>query len=291
MYRNKYRLIIPFLAPSLLIYVTFVLYPYIQSMYISLTQWRGLAREPEFIGLENFAALLNDNNFWNALGNNAFYIITLPIVTLGLALLFGFVLTQGVPLSKFYRITYFFPQVMSVVAIGVLWSFVYHPTIGILTSFLELIGIARPPVWLGNPDTVLSAVAGVTIWQAVGFYMVLFIAAMESIPFTYYEAAMIDGANRWHLFWNITLPMIWETLQTGLIFIMINATNMFAITQTMTQGGPSRSSEVLSTYLYTEAFINSKFGYGTAVAVALFFLTLLVSVVLSRLLSRESLEY
>ncbi|MBI1296184.1 ABC transporter permease subunit [bacterium] len=291
MYRGKYRLIIPFLAPSILLYVTFVLYPYVQSMYISLTQWRGLANPPVFIGLENFANLLNDRNFWNALGNNAFYIVVLPIVTLGLALFFAFVLTQGVPLSKFYRITYFFPQVMSVVAIGVLWSFVYHPTIGILTSFLETIGIDRPPVWLGNPDTVLSAISGVTIWQEVGFFMVLFIAAMESIPMTYYEAAMLDGASRWHIFWKITLPMIWDTLQTGLIFIMIGATNMFAITQTMTQGGPSRSSEVLSTYLYTEAFINSKFGYGTAVAVALFFLTLLISLVLSRLLSRESLEY
>lgn len=291
MYRGKYRLIIPFLAPSILLYVTFVLYPYVQSMYISLTQWRGLANPPVFIGLENFVDLFNDRNFWNALGNNAFYIVVLPVVTLGLALFFAFVLTQGVPLSKFYRITYFFPQVMSVVAIGVLWSFVYHPTIGILTSFLNIIGIDRPPVWLGNPDTVLPAISGVTIWQEVGFFMVLFIAAMESIPMTYYEAAMLDGATRWHIFWKITLPMIWDTLQTGLIFIMIGATNMFAITQTMTQGGPSRSSEVLSTYLYTEAFINSKFGYGTAVAVALFFLTLLISVVLSRLLSRESLEY
>lgn len=291
MYRGKYRLIIPFLAPSILLYATFVLYPYAQSMYISLTQWRGLANPPVFIGLENFIDMANDKNFWNALGNNAFYIVILPVVTLSLALFFAFVLTQGVPLSKFYRITYFFPQVMSVVAIGVLWSFVYHPTIGILTSFLQLIGIAEPPVWLGNPDTVLPAIAAVDIWQQVGFFMVLFIAAMESVPVTYYEAAMLDGASRWHIFWNITLPMIWDTLQTGLIFIMINATNMFAITQTMTEGGPSRSSEVLSTYLYVEAFINSQFGYGTAVAVALFFLTLLISVVLSRLLNRESLEY
>ncbi len=291
MYRNKYRLIIPFLAPSLLLYFTFVLYPYLQSMYISLTQWRGLAQNPVFIGLENFTRLSNDAHFWNALGNNAFYIITLPLFSLSLALFFAFVLTQGVPLSKFYRVTYFFPQVMSVVAIGVLWSFVYHPTIGILTAILKSVGIAAPPVWLGNPDTVLPAIGAVTIWQEVGFFMVLFVAAMESIPITYYEAAMIDGASRWHLFWKVTLPMIWDTLQTGLIFIMIGATNMFAITQTMTEGGPSRSSEVLATFLYNEAFINSKFGYGTAVAVALFFLTLVISVILSRLMSRESLEY
>jgi N-acetylglucosamine transport system permease protein len=291
MYRNKYQLIIPFLLPSLLLYFVFVLYPYVRSMYISLTQWRGLAQAPVFIGFDNFTRLWADSNFWNALGNNAFYIISLPLITLGLALFFAFVLTQGVPLSKFYRVTYFFPQVIALVAIGVLWSFVYHPTIGILTAFLKTIGVDRPPVWLGNPDTVLPAIAAVTIWQAVGFYMILFIAAMESIPITYYEAAMIDGANRWHLFWKITLPMIWDTMQTGLIFLMIGATNMFTITQTMTQGGPSRSSEVLSTYLYTEAFINSKFGYGTAIAVALFLLTLVISLILSRLLRRESLEY
>ncbi len=291
MYRKKYQLIVPFLIPSVLLYVLFVLYPYGRSMYISLTQWRGLAREPVFIGLENFQRMYGDSNFWNALGNNAFYIVVLPIFTLGLAIFFAFIFTQGVPLSKFYRITYFFPQVMSVVAIGVLWSFVYHPTIGILTSVLEMIGIAEPPVWLGNPDTVLPAVAGVTVWHQVGFYMILFLAAMESIPMAYYEAAMLDGANRWHLFWQITLPMIRDTLQTGIIFMMINATNMFAITQTMTEGGPSRSSEVLSTFLYNEAFINSNFGYGTAVAVTLFFITLFISVVLSRLLSQESLEY
>ena len=291
MYRNKYRVIIPFLLPSILLYVTFVLYPYGRSMYISLTQWRGLAKAPVFIGLENFERMWGDSNFWNALGNNAYYIVVLPILTLSLAIFFAFIFSQGVPLSKFYRVTYFFPQVMSVVAIGVLWSFVYHPTIGILTSILQMIGISEPPVWLGNPDTVLGAVAGVTVWHAVGFYMILFLAAMESIPMAYYEAAMLDGASRWHLFWNITLPMIRDTLQTGVIFLMINATNMFAITQTMTEGGPSRSSEVLSTYLYNEAFINSNFGYGTAIAVALFFLTLVISVVLSRLLSRETLEY
>ena len=291
MYRNKYRLIIPFLIPSVGLYVWLVILPYIRAMYISLTRWKGLSKDPVFIGLENYQRLLHDDNFWNALQNNAFYIIVLPIATLGIALFFGFILTQGVPLSKFYRITYFFPQVMSVVAIGVLWSFVYHPTIGILTSILQMIGIEFPPVWLGNPTWVKPAIAGVTVWQAVGFYMVLFVAAMESIPTSYYEAAMIDGANRWRLFWNITIPLIWDTLHTAVIFIMIFATNMFAITQTMTEGGPSRSSEVLSILLYQEAFLGSKFGYGTAIAVTLFLIVLFIAVVLTRLMSRESLEY
>ncbi len=291
MYRNKYRLIIPFLIPSLLIYLTFVIYPYASAMYISLTRWRGLSQPPQFIGLANFQKMLQDEHFWNALGNNAVYLITLPTITLILALFFAFLLTQGVPLSKFYRISYFFPQLMSVVAIGVLWSFVYHPTIGILNSLLQAIGISNPPIWLGNPKTVLGAVSGVAIWQAVGFYMVLFIAAMEAVPMSLYEAAMIDGANRWQLFWKITIPMIWETLMTAMIFIMIFATNMFAITQTMTQGGPSRSSEVLSTFLYDEAFLGSKFGYGTAIAVTLFFIVLAISLTVQRLMRRDTLEY
>lgn len=291
MYRNKYRLIIPFLIPSVGLYVWLVINPYIRAMYISLTRWRGLRTPPEFIGLENYQRMLQDDHFWNALRNNAFYAIVLPVFTLLIALFFAFILTQGVPLSKFYRISYFFPQVMSIVAIGVLWSFVYHPTIGILTSFLQFIGIENPPVWLGNPSTVKPAIAGVTIWQAIGFYMVLFIAAMESIPSSYYEAAMIDGASRWRLFWNITIPLIWDTFRTAVIFIMIFATNMFPITQTMTEGGPSRSSEVLSILLYQEAFLSSKFGYGTAIAVTLFLIVLFISVVLQRLMSRESLEF
>lgn len=291
MYRNKYRLIIPFLIPSLLIYFTFVIYPYASAMYISLTRWRGLSQPPQFIGLANFQKMLQDEHFWNALGNNAVYLVVLPTFTILLALFFAFLLTQGVPLSKFYRISYFFPQLMSVVAIGVLWSFVYHPTIGILNSLLEAVGIAEPPIWLGDPNTVLGAVSGVAIWQAVGFYMVLFIAAMEAVPMSIYEAAMIDGANRWKLFTKITIPMIWDTLTTALIFIMIFATNMFAITQTMTQGGPSRSSEVLSTFLYDEAFLGSKFGYGTAIAVTLFFIVLVISLVVQRVMRRDSLEY
>lgn len=291
MYRNKYRLIIPFLLPSLILYTTFVLYPYLRAMYVSLTRWRGLAKPPEFIGFENFVKMANDENFWNALGNNAFYLITLPLITISLALFFAFLLTQGVRFGKFYRVTYFFPQVMSVVAIGVLWSFVYHPTMGILNALLQLVGVTEPPVWLGNPDTVLGAVGSVAIWQAVGFFMVLFIAGMESIPVSYYEAAMIDGASRWHIFWLITLPLLWETVQTALVFSAIGASNMFAITATMTMGGPSRASEVLATYLYDEAFLGSKFGYGTAIAVSLFLIVLILSQLLIRLTRREALEY
>jgi N-acetylglucosamine transport system permease protein len=291
MYRDKYRLIIPFLFPSVLLYVTFVLYPYFQSMYISLTRWRGLTPNAEFIGLENFERMFTDDRFWNALQNNLTFLGTIPLITIVISLFFAFLLTQGVRGAKFYRLTYFFPQVMSIVAIGVLWSFVYHPIIGILNSLLRLLGVATPPVWLGNPDTALGAIGAVVIWQGIGFFMILFIAGMESIPPTYYEAAVIDGANRWHLFWKITLPLLWDTVRTALIFLAIGAVDMFAIVQTMTQGGPSRSTEVLATYLYDAAFLASRFGYATAIAVFMFIMVLTLSLVLMRLTRRESLEY
>lgn len=291
MYRDKYRLIVPFLAPSVLLYVVFVLYPYLQAMYISFTRWRGLSRNITFVGLENFQRMVQDDLFWNALSHNAIYLAVLPVVTIAIGLFFAFLLTQGATGSKFYRVSFFFPQVMSVVAIGVLWSFVYHPTMGVLTSLFKLLGVAEPPVWLGNPDYALWAVAVVIIWQAVGFYMVLFIAGMESIPVTYYEAATIDGASKWHIFWNITLPLLWDTVRTALVFLAIGAVDMFAIVQTMTRGGPSRSTDVLATYLYERAFAQSEFGYATAIAVSMFLVVLTLSTVLMRVTQRESLEY
>lgn len=180
---------------------------------------------------------------------------------------------------------------MSLVAIGVLWSFIYHPTIGILSSIASFFGAPAPIAWLGNPDLALGAVGAVVIWQAVGFFVVLFIAGMDSIPVSYYEAATIDGATRWDLFWKITLPLLWDTIRTVLVFLAIGATNMFAITQTMTQGGPNRATDVLSTYVYERAFLSGKFGYATAVAVAMFLLAFALSLLTMLATRRESLEY
>ncbi len=292
MSKRKYHIIIPFLLPSVALFLVFVVYPYIQAMYYSLTKWRGLTPKPTYIGFANFEKLLGDDLFWNALKHNLIYLASIPAVTIIIALYLAFLLTHGkARFRKFYRITFFFPQVMSLVAIGVLWSFIYHPSIGILSSIATLLGAPEPIAWLGNPDLALWAVGAVVVWQAVGFYVVLFIAGMESIPTSYYEAATIDGATRWHLFWRITLPLLWDTIRTAMVFLAIGATNMFAITQTMTQGGPNRSTDVLATYVYERAFLSGKFGYATAVAVAMFLLALLLSLLTMRATQRESLEY
>ena len=292
MRKNKLHLIVPFLVPAIALYLIFVIYPYGQSMFISLNKWRGLSPNPTFVGLENFQTMLSDPNFWNALGNNVVYLIFIPLITISISLYFAFLLTHGkARFRSFYRIMFFFPQVMSLVALGVLWSFIYHPTIGILSSIITFLGASEPIAVLGNPDYVLPAIGAVVIWQQVGFFMVLFIAGMESIPSAFYEAAVIDGATRNDLFWKITLPLLWDSIRTALVFLAIMATNMFAITQTMTQGGPNRQSEVLATYVYERAFASGKFGYATAVAMAIFAVALVLSLVTMFFTRRESLEY
>ncbi len=290
--KRKYHIIVPFLLPALILYAVFVVFPYSKSIYISLTKWRGLTPTPTFVGLENFSKLLSDKLFWNAVSHNILYLIFIPAITISIALYLAFLLTHGKARFRgFYRVTFFFPQVMSLVAIGVLWSFIYHPTIGILNSILSVFGVKDPIAWLGNPDVALAAVGVVMIWQAVGFYMVLFIAGMDSIPVSYYESATIDGATRWDLFWRITLPLLWDTIRTALVFLGIAAIDMFAITQTMTEGGPNRSTDVLSTYVYDQAFLKSKFGYATAVAVAMFVIAFILSLLTMRATQREFVEF
>lgn len=296
MQRQKYRVIIPFLLPSAILYAVFVLDPYISAMYTSLTIWHGYSVNKKFVGLYNFQQLLQDDNFWNALRHNLTFLVLLPLITLSIALFFAFLFTQvreGARFSKvtqIYRITYFFPQVMSAVAIAVLWSFVFHPTIGILNSALHIFGITGP-TWLGNPSTSLISILIVAVWSGVGFYMVLFIAGMQSITTDYYEAARIDGAGGWSIFWNVTWPLLWDHTRTALIFISIGAMDMFTLVQVLTEGGPNRSSDVLATYLYEAAFKDGQFGYATAIGVSLFLITMVLAGVMFQLGRQERLEY
>ena len=180
---------------------------------------------------------------------------------------------------------------MSVVAIGILWSFVYHPTIGIFSSLLKAIGVEDPPVWLGDPATALSSIALVTVWQSAGFFMVIFMAGMLSIPKTLYEAAAIDGAGRMTTFFKVTLPLLWENMRSSLVFITVLAMDMFGITYTMTQGGPDRATDVLATLLYEHAFLHSRFGYATSIAMVYFIIVIILSLLIMKMTRRETIEF
>jgi len=292
MNRGKNGLIVSFLALPIALYTIFVLLPYCSAMIFAFTRWSGLSANIRFNG---FIKLYNDTKFWNALSHNGIALIILPPIIIGLALFFAFLFTQGIKFSRFFRIAFFFPQVMSVVVVAVLWDFIYHPTIGVLNAVIALLGITQlinfP--WLGDARTVFGAVLGVVIWQSVGFYMVLFVAGMQSIPSDYYEAAKIDGASSWKMFWSVTVPLLWDTIRTAIIFLAIGAMDLFAIVTVMTNGtgGPSRAADVVPTYLFSTAFSDGQFGYATAMGLVLLILILILSIVSLRFTAREALEY
>lgn len=289
------RFIIGFLAIPLLLYTVFVVLPYASAILIAFTRWRGVSMNITWNGLNNFIKLGGDALFFNALKNNAQVLITLPVITIALALLFAALFTRGLRGQRFFRTTFFFPQVLSMAVVGVLFNFVYHPTLGILSNTFKALGIKQLSTfpWLGDAATVLPAIIFVAIWQATGFYMVLFIAGMGSIPTEFYEAAKIDGASEWSIFWKITLPLLRESLRTAAVFLMILAMDMFVYVSFLTNetGGPSRAAQVLSSYLYQTAFRQGNFGYATTLAVVLMAVVLVLSILGLRVGSQDAIEY
>ncbi|MEI7771588.1 MAG: sugar ABC transporter permease [Chloroflexales bacterium] len=295
--RGKNGLIVSFLALPVALYTLFVLIPYFSALIFAFTRWSGLSMNIRFNGVNNFIKLYADSKFWSALSHNATALLILPPVIISIALFFAFLFTQGkgVVFARFFRITFFFPQVMSVVVVAVLWSFIYHPTIGLLNALLGAVGLTQFASfpWLGDRGTVFGAVLAMVVWQSVGFYMVLFVAGMQSIPIDYYEAAKIDGANSWTMFWNVTVPLLWDTIRTAIIFLAIGAMDLFAQVTVMTNGtgGPSRAADVVPTYLYSTAFSDGQFGYATAMGLVLLVLVLALSIISLRFTARETMEY
>lgn len=306
MQHGKYRFVISFLALPVLLYVVFVISPYAQAFYISMTNWQGFSTQLQFVGFDNYIRLFQDDIFWKAIRNNLFLLIALPIITIALGLFFatmlnlggrkGKVAIEGVRGSAFYKIVYFFPYVLSVAVIAVLWQAIYNPTdSGLLNGFLKLIGLeSLQQPWLANPNTALWAVLGVLVWTSVGFYVVLFTASMSNVPRELYEAALLDGASRWQTFTKITIPLIWDSMQVAIVYIGIQALDAFAVVQIMTvgPGGPDNSTQVVAHYLYESAFkFNSQFGYASAMGVVLCLLTLLMAALTFRVSRRERLEF
>lgn len=307
MQHGKYRFIVGFLALPVLVYAVFVISPFVQAFQISLTDWSGLVGTAKFVGLENFEKLWNNEDFWNALRHNVYMLIAVPIVTLGLGLFFAFMLNvggkrrkneviTGVAGSKFYRFVFFFPQVISITIVAVIWFNIYNPDPddGMLNSLLGAVGLdSWQNAWLGEKSIALLCIMAVMIWSHVGFYVVLFSAAMASIPRDIYEAALLDGAGRFHTFFRITLPLLWDTVQTGWVYMGIIALDGFALVQIMSvnMGGPDGATDVMPLRLYLTAFRDSQFGYASAMGVAMLIVTMTFAVLTMRFARRERIEF
>ncbi|MEV0133436.1 sugar ABC transporter permease [Dactylosporangium sp. NPDC050688] len=300
MKHGRLRFLTGALAPALVLHVVFVLSPYGQAFYLSLTDWTGVAGEAHFVGAGNYARLGGDSLFLDAVRNNAVMLVCVPLVTIALGLFLASMLhlggrsgRSGIRGAGAYQIVYFFPQLLSLVVVAVLWQFVYNPTNGLLNGALRAIGLgglARS--WLGDPQLALPAVMAVLVWSSVGFYMVLFSAAIDGIPKELFEAALLDGAGGWATFRKVTLPLVRDTVQVAFVYLGIAALDGFAVVQVMTvgPGGPDGATEVIGLSLYRNAFTYGKFGYASAMGVALFFATLTLAVLALRSGRKERLE-
>ena len=292
-----------FLGLPLAVYLMFVVSPFVQSFYYSLTNWSGLSPSMEFIGLANYQRIFADPVFWTSLRNNLVLLIVLPSVTILLAFALAVMVTiggsthggvRGVRGAGFYRVVSFFPYAVPAVITGILFNFIYHPGGGLLNGFLNLLLapvnavlglVGAEPVtdlgvaWLGDQRFALAAVAFAIIWTFVGFYMVLFVAGIKSIPQEVLEAARIDGAGRLRSAVQIVAPMIRDNVSTALVYMGIFALDAFTFVSVMTpNGGTANSTKVVSLHLYQTAFQNGRFGEASAMGVIMALVTMVVAV-------------
>ncbi|TDD42877.1 sugar ABC transporter permease [Nonomuraea terrae] len=299
---RTYGFVATFLAVPLMLYTVFVISPYVQAFQLSLTSWNGYSSVVTHVGLDNFGRLLGDAVFWQALRNHGIMLLTLPVVTIAIALFLAFLLNlgggpggdgmRGLWGSRFYRVVFFFPQVLAVAVVGVLFQAIYRPDeVGVINGVLARLGI-EPVGWLIEPSLALWSVIAVMVWQGVGFYVVLFSAGMAAIPKDYFEAAALDGAGRVRLFFSITLPLLRDTVQVGWIYLGIAALDGFALIQVLAgdKGEPDGATTILPVTIYNTAFSYQRVGYASAMGVALFFLTVTFAVLTLRTTRRERVE-
>ena len=274
--RGSHVTAIVFLLPALLIFLVFVVWPITQSANYSLLNWDGV-KPATFAGLDNYSKLLNDPIFWRSIGNNVLVVIWSLVTQIPLAIGLAILLTGTLKGSAFFRTIYFAPLVLSDVLVASVWNWIYNAPIGMLNSFLRSVHLPTLG-WLGDPNLSMLCILIVSTWRYLGFYIVIYIAAIQGISEELYEAARIDGANGWQLQRFITLPLLLPTTRVNAALIMIGSLKFFDLVWVMSQGGPSHSSEVLATYMFKEAFQIRDWGYASAIAFALFLLAFLFAV-------------
>jgi len=266
-----------FLLPALLFYASFRLVPYAQTFWFGLHDWNGVS-PPSFIGLGNYVEAFNDPYFWRAGYHTlAFMAIDISLPLIG-ALLLAILVSEVTRGRTFFRIALFTPYVLSAAVVSVMWKMIYSPNIGIVNSALRAVGLGQlAHQWLGDSQYALPAVALANSWHTYGFAFVVFLAAIQSIDTSLYEAARLDGANWFHLFRHVTIPGLRNAITLLVSLAVAGALASFTFIYIMTGGGPNFATEVLATYVYDKGFLESRYGYASALSVAMALIALTIS--------------
>ena len=291
MKRGKAGFVVSFLAPAVVVYAVFVVYPLFQAAAISLYRWKGVSSKKKFVGLENFGKLFHDHVLLGSLGNALWLLAFAGVAVFVGGLAAAHALNHTGKLTRAVRGLILFPQVVSVVAVAVLWEYLLdpRPEMGLVNGALRAVGVKGPP-WLGSPHFALPAVAGVFVWHALGFYVLLFLAGIRGIAGETMEAAELDGSTGLHRLRTITWPLLWSVKRIAAIYLVINALNTFALVLLLTGGGPDRRTEMPLTYLYEKAFTDSQFGLATGVAMIDFALAMGLSLLVMAAFRRNPVE-
>lgn len=281
----KWSLVIT-LLPALLLYTSFVIVPIFWSAYYGFFDWSGIS-ESTFVGLDNYKEVVTDPIFWRAFKNNLIIVAASVFGQIPIALGFALLLRRNSLFQRFVRSAIFFPMVVSTVVVGLIWGYIYHPQFGIVNTVLNAVGLESwTRAWLADPAVNMYAVSIPIIWNYIGPYLIIFIAAVQNIPSEIEEAANLDGATGHKKLFHITLPMVWTTVMICVVLAISGSLKAFDQIYIMTGGGPAQSTELLATYMYNNTFVIFRYGYGSAVSTMIIVLSLLI-IGLSQLVMRK----
>lgn len=274
--QGKFHLFLSFLFPTIFVYTVFIIYPIFSTLYNSFFSWSGLTAEKTWLGLENYRTLFADPAFRQSVVNNLWVIVTSVFAQIPLGLIMALIISRTAKRVKAYKILYFIPYLMSTVAIGLTWGYLYEPMMGPINQFLRMLHVnTNQLLWLGDKKTAMISVLIVVVWNFAPFYMVLFNASLSTISDEYYEAASIDGATAVQKFTRITMPLLLPSVMNAVVLSIVGSLKTFDLFYVMTKGGPGTSTELMGTYMYKQGFSYFKMGYASAVAFTMFFIAVL----------------
>ncbi|MBB5185284.1 N-acetylglucosamine transport system permease protein [Faecalicoccus acidiformans] len=285
------RFVAACLAPALILVTLFIVIPTIQVFRYSLYQKSSFVGDETFIGLKNFKTLFNDSIFLESIQNQILIIVVITMFTIVLAIFFATLLTREEFKGKnLFRIIFYIPNILNIVIIAGIFSAIYAPSNGLLNTLLSSIGLdALTRQWMGDPEIIIFSIIGALVWQAIGYYMVMYMASMTSIPENLYEAAALEGAGKFKQFFMITLPLIWDNIRQTLTFFVISTINLsFLFVQVNTNG--QFGTQVMLNYMYSKAF-SGNLGYGMAIGVMTFILAFSMAGALNRVTKRDPMQF
>jgi len=275
-----------FLIPACAIVGMFVVYPALEAIMLSFSNFNMITK-PSWVGLANYRAMLDDPFFWSALRNTLLYLVVVVPLLVLLPIFLALLVNRAIPGITLFRAALYLPAITSLVISGLIWKWVYEEK-GVLNYLLIASGVTTDPVaFLTDPNHALFSVMAVTVWSGMGYYMVIYLAGLQSIPRHLYEVAQVEGVSAWQQTWHITIPLLRPSVAVVTVMSSISAMKVFEEIYIMTQGGPLDSSKTLVYYIYQSAFEDFEMGYASAVGVVLFAITLVFSLINLRLLGRK----